>query len=105
MVSTVAPSHCTASIRQPRTISPFDPHGAGAAHAVLAADMAAGEREVVAQEVDQRLARFDALADALAVDGEGNVEGAFAHVRASINCLATRRSSTPARCFFVAPLA
>ena len=23
MVSTVAPSHCTASIRQPRTISPF----------------------------------------------------------------------------------
>ena len=37
-----------------------DAHRAGAAHAVLAADMAAGEREVLAQEVDQRLARVDA---------------------------------------------
>ena len=51
------------------------PHGAGAADAVLAADMAAGERQILAQEIDQRLARLDALSDALAVDGEGNVEG------------------------------
>ena len=51
-----------------------DAHGAGAADAVLAADMAAGERQIVAQEIDQRLARLDALGDVLAVDGEGNVE-------------------------------
>ncbi len=51
------------------------PHGAGAADAVLAADMAAGERQILAQEIDQRLARLDALGDRLAVDGEGNVEG------------------------------
>ena len=78
------------------------PHRAGAADAVLAADMAAGQRKVVAQKIDQRLARFDAFADALAVDGQRNVEGALAHGRASLNCVATRRSSTPARCFFTA---
>ena len=45
MVSTRAPSHCTASIRQPRTIAPSTRTRAGAAHAVLAADMAAGQRQ------------------------------------------------------------
>ena len=54
MVSTAAPSHCAASIRQPRTTTP-DPHRAGAADAVLAADMTAGENEIVAQEIDQVL--------------------------------------------------
>ena len=43
MVSTRQPSACTASIRQPRTISPFDAHRAGAAHAVLAAEVRAGQ--------------------------------------------------------------
>src|SRR5450631_381025 len=81
------------------------PHGAGAADAMLAADMAAGERQILAQEIDQRLARFDALADALAVDGEGNVESLVAHQRGSMSWVATRRSSTPARCFFTAPVA
>ena len=33
---------------------------AGAADAMLAADMAAGQRQVLAQEIDQRLARVDA---------------------------------------------
>ena len=47
-----------------------DAHGAGAADAVLAADVAAGEAEILAQEIDQRLARLDALGDALAVDGQ-----------------------------------
>ena len=34
-------------------------HRAGAADAVLAADMGAGQRKILAQEIDQRLARFD----------------------------------------------
>ena len=50
-----------------------DAHGAGAADAVFAADMAAGEAEIVAHEVDQRLARLDTLSDALAIDGEADV--------------------------------
>ena len=79
MVSTSAPSHCTASIRQPRTISPFDAHRAGAAHAVLAADMAAGEREILAQEIDQCLARLDAGADPLAVYVKRDLKVARAH--------------------------
>ena len=37
-----------------------DAHRAGAAHAVLAADMAAGKAQRLAQEVDQRHARLDA---------------------------------------------
>ena len=35
-------------------------HGAGAADAVLAADMGAGQRQIVAKEVAQQQARFDA---------------------------------------------
>src|SRR5450759_4653837 len=80
-------------------------HGAGAAGAVLAADMAAGERQALAQEIDQRLARLDALPHLLAVDGQGNVERKIAHDRASSNCLATRRNNTPARCFLTAAVA
>ena len=41
--------------------------GAGAADAVLAADMGAGERQIVAQKIDQRLARLDAGGHRLAV--------------------------------------
>ncbi len=62
-----------------------DAHGAGAADAVLAADMAAGEPSVVAQEIDQRLARIDALAHLLAVHREGDVVETFAHPRTSAN--------------------
>ena len=47
-----------------------EPHRAGAAHAVLAADMGAGERKIVAQEIDQRLARFDPRGNILAVDAQ-----------------------------------
>src|SRR4029078_5091094 len=74
-------------------------HGAGAAHAMLAAHMTTPESKVVTQEIDQCLARIHALADALAVDSQGNIEGVAVHDPASSNCLATRRSSTPARCF------
>jgi hypothetical protein len=35
---------------------------------MLAADMRAGQCEVLAQEINERLARLDALAQALAVD-------------------------------------
>src|SRR6185437_15361706 len=79
----------------------IDAYGASAADAVLAADVAAGQRQILAQEIDQRLARLDALGDVFAVDSERDLQGEAAHDRASINCAATRRSSTPARCFFV----
>src|SRR6185295_14537252 len=76
---------------------------AGAAHAVLAADMTAGEPERVAQEIDQRRARLDRLGDGFAVHSEPDVDGA--HARDPASCAAARRSSTPARCFFTAPVA
>ena len=47
-----------------------DQHGAGAADAVLAADMGAGEPQLVAQAIGQRQARLDVDADLLAVDLE-----------------------------------
>ena len=56
-----------------------DQHRAGAADAVLAADMAAGQSQILAQEIDQRLARLDALAHVLAVDAQADVEMALAH--------------------------
>src|SRR5262245_52088185 len=80
-----------------------DAHAAGAAYAVLAADMTARERNVFAQEVDQRLARVDVFAHLLAVDGDGDVVEALAHDGARASCCATRRSRTPARWFFTAP--
>src|SRR6266446_6681070 len=80
-----------------------DAYAAGAAYAVLAADMTARERNVFAQEVDQRLARIDAFAHFLAVDGDGDVVEALAHDGTRASCCATRRSSTPARWVFTAP--
>src|ERR1700730_11058951 len=81
----------------------LDAHAAGAAYAVLAADMTARERNVFAQEVDQRLARIHAFAHFLAVHGDGDVMEALAHDGARASCCATRRSSTPARWVFTAP--
>ena len=63
--STVASSRpfaCTANIRQERIGDAVDEDGAGAAHAVLAADVRAGEAELVADEVDEQQARFDLAA-------------------------------------------
>src|SRR5205814_2407409 len=79
------------------------PHRAGAAYAMLAADMAAGEAERLAQEVDQRHARLDAFGNRLAVHRHAHI--GHAHARGSMSWPATRRSSTPARCFFTAPVA
>src|SRR5436190_394596 len=45
----------------------IDSYRAGAADAVLAADMAAGEAQVLAQEIDERLASIEALAHLLPV--------------------------------------
>src|SRR5262249_2568594 len=78
-------------------------YAAGAAYAVLAADMTAGERNVFAQEIDQRLARVDPFAHLLAVHGDGDIMEALPHDGARVSCCATRRSSTPARWVFTAP--
>src|SRR5580700_9664066 len=56
----------------------IDDDGAGAADAVLAADMGAGLAAVIADGVDQRLARLDADRIIAAVDGERDV-GFFVH--------------------------
>ena len=53
------------------------------------------------------LPRVDRLVHGLAVHGERDIAAHVAHGARliSMSCLATRRSSTPARCFFVAPVA
>ena len=56
-----------------------DAHRAGAAHAVLAAHVAAGELQLLAQEIDQVLSRLDLGVDALAVDRE-SYANAIGHV-------------------------
>ena len=79
MVSTVAPSHCTASIRQPRTISPSTRTVQAPQTPCSQPTWLPVSAQVLAQEIDQRLARLDAFGDALAVDGERDVEGVLAH--------------------------
>ena len=79
MVSTVAPSHCTASIRQPRTISPSTRTVQAPQTPCSQPTWLPVSAQILAQEIDQRLARLDALGDRLAVDGEGNVESRVAH--------------------------
>ena len=55
---TSAPSACTANMRHERTAVAVDQHRAGAAHAVLAPEVRAGEPAVLAEEVGERLARL-----------------------------------------------
>src|SRR5438094_804079 len=76
---------------------------AGAAHALLATDVTAGERELLAQKIDQCLACIDTFANVLAIHGDRDLVEALAHEAARPSCRATRRSSTPARCVFTAP--
>src|SRR5262245_56800678 len=87
----------------------IDAHRTGAADAVLAADMAAGEAQVLAQEIDQSLARIDALEHLLAIDGQNDVVETLAHDRASnpapMSSAATRLSRTPASCRLTALVA
>ena len=68
-VSIVRPSACTASSRQERTATPSRRHRAGAADAVLAADVRARQPERVAEEVGEQQPRLDLLAVEAAVDG------------------------------------
>ena len=49
-------------------------HGAGAADAVLAADVRAGEAELVAQEVAEEQARLDVGGVGRAIDGHADAE-------------------------------
>src|SRR3989454_574192 len=80
-----------------------DSHGARAAHAVLAADVGAGELELVPEEVGEVEARGHAALHPLAVDGERDLQGfgGSFHETPSI-CLRTRPASTFARCSLVA---
>ncbi len=50
---------------------PVDQHGAGAAGAVLAAEMRRGETAALAQEVGERQARLDVVDDLHAVEIDG----------------------------------
>ena len=64
---------------------------AGSAHAVLAAEMGAGQAELVAHEIGQRPAHLYLLLVALAVDRQRDLSR-LAHV-ASLMCSAWRRSA------------
>ena len=55
--------------------APVEQDGAGAADPVLAAEMGAGEPELVAQEVRERVANLDFFLVPLAVDGQRNFSG------------------------------
>ena len=63
-----APLACTANIKQERTGSSSNKNGARAADAVLTADMCPGESEIIANEIDQELARFHLAAVIAPVD-------------------------------------
>src|SRR5262249_11675992 len=80
-------------------------HGAGGADDVLGADMAAGEAQVLAQKIDQRLARIDTLAHLLAVDGQNDVVETLAQDAPPISSAATCLSRTPASCRLTALVA
>ena len=64
-----------------------DLHRAGAADAVLAADVGAGEQQLLAQEVGQVRAGSHLGGDRLAVDGEGDAG------HASSACWMARRTA------------
>ena len=72
MVVTSPPSACAASIVQRLHRPAVDVHRARAALAGVAADVRAGQSELLAQELDEQRPRIDGPADRLAVDGEGN---------------------------------
>ena len=78
MVVTLAPSQEAASTVQDLIARPSTMHDAGAALAGVAADVRAGEAQVLAQELHQQRARIDLGADALAVHGHRHVHGAGA---------------------------
>src|SRR5262249_47499238 len=86
--------HCEdqAGARRPAV----DPHGAGAADAVLAADMRAGQMQVFAQRVGQQFARLGAKLVRLAVDAEPdrNFAHRFAPARSAASVIAPALSTS-----------
>src|SRR5215217_474026 len=87
---------------------PVDDHRAGAAVTRVAADVAAGEVEVVAEEVDQQLARLDLALVGRAVDGDRDLPRGRDSRRSGLHVgqllarwdasLAARTARTSARC-------
>ena len=77
-----------------------DQHGAGAADAMLAADMGAGQAQRVTQEIGKQQARLHGGAVGCAVDGDADF-ASFAHVALSSArrqaAASARPVSTPAR--------
>ena len=75
-------------------------HGAGAADAVFAADMGAGEAKRMAQEIGEQQPRLHRGRESLAVDGHGDV-ARLAHAALSLArrqaAASARPVSTPAR--------
>ena len=69
---TERPSDITASVRQERVAIAVHHHGAGAAGAMLAAEMRRGQPAAVAQEVGQRLTRLDVVGDLHAIQLDGD---------------------------------
>ena len=69
MVVTVAPSQESASVVQALHGPAVDMHDAGAALAGVAADVRAGQAQVLAQELHEQRARLDVGCDRFAVDG------------------------------------
>ena len=75
--------------------------GAGAANAMLATDMGAGEQQVVAQEIAQQQPAFDLPAVLRAVHRDGDVVHFGTHAAPRARSLALVRArvvSTPAMC-------
>ena len=70
----------TASMRQERVACAVHHHGAGAAGAVLAAEMRRGETAALAQEVGERLARLDVVRDLRAIELEGDGDHCARHL-------------------------
>src|SRR5436190_4155921 len=79
---------------------PVEHHRARAADAVLAADVRAGEEQVVAQPVDQRQPRRHLGRSRLAVDLDGDGVKRLAHRLLALSraSRSARAASTPARC-------
>jgi hypothetical protein len=74
-VTIFAPSTCAASTLHAFTGVVVDVHGARAALRGVAADVRAGETQVVAQQLDQQRPRVDRGVDGLAVDGQRKRDG------------------------------
>jgi len=88
MVVTEAPSQATANVMQERAGEPSDQDRAGPAHAVLAADVRAGQELMAAQKVREMGAGLDRCPDRAAVDRQRKIS------HEAQACRAARSSAT-----------